>query len=130
MENSCGSVPRRAIEKMPTHLDFRREVQIEVGVTLDRWLVRTPTNRDVVERFLAGERGMTRNLSTDGIKLFSYMLPIAIRQEIQRRILVTLLVSHYVSKTTNVHLGLLVKLCNSRGIAVSTAPKEPAATNV
>jgi hypothetical protein len=75
--------------------------------------VRRRTNRDVVNAFIAGERGQVRHLATDGTTLFSYMLPIARRDVHDHTIHIVL--KKFVSTTTTWHLRLAGAVARHKG---------------
>jgi hypothetical protein len=66
-------------------------------------------NEQVVDAWLDGESAHTNNLSTDGLKLWSYNLMIGDRMDHQIRIWDYTSSGHYHSQTTSCHVGLALR---------------------
>ena len=79
--------------------------------------LRTPTTRDVVVRWLKGERGIggSGNLTSDGQTLYSYMVPIAVRAGEGT---IRIVVDRYWSRATKRHVRLVEAVARSHGFQV------------
>lgn len=66
-------------------------------------------NEQVVFAWLCGDTANTKNLRTDGAKLFSYSLLIGDRSDCQTRIFDYTASGQYVSQTTSCHVGLAMR---------------------
>lgn len=74
------------------------------------------TNKDVVARFLKGlKTSSTKNLSSDGMFLYSYNTAIA--SIMNGRVIITdYMREHMISMTTSQHVGLLKRECAKNGV--------------
>jgi hypothetical protein len=66
-------------------------------------------NKQVIDAWLSGDSAHTNNLSTDGVKLWSYNLMIGDRMDHQSRIWDYTARGHYYSQTTSKHVGLALR---------------------
>jgi hypothetical protein len=83
--------------------------------------VKRPSNRGVVEKFLAGRRAMSTSLATDGESVWSYMVPIA-RRTRPGGIVMTRESGRYWSRTTSYHCHLVAAVARCRGFTVEQPP--------
>ena len=66
-------------------------------------------NEQVIDAWARGDSAHTNNLSTDGVKLWSYNLMIGDRMDNQIRIWDYTTSGHYKSQTTSCHIGLALR---------------------
>ena len=66
-------------------------------------------NEQVVDAWLSGDSAHTNNLSTDGVRLWSYNLMIGDRSDNQNRIWDYTASGAYYSQTTSCHVGLALR---------------------
>ena len=66
-------------------------------------------NEEVVNAWLWGNRASSGNMSTDGVKLYSYNLMIGDRSDCQVRIWDYTASGEYHSQTTSCHVGLALR---------------------
>lgn len=71
-----------------------------------------PSNADVIGEFLRGRRACTRTMQSDGVKLLSYMVPIARRDGAA----VQLLELARPTDTNKRHVLLLKTMCRVAGV--------------
>ena len=67
-------------------------------------------NEQVADAWLRGDRAHTNNLSTDGVRLYSYNLLIGDRSDGQTKIWDYTASGGYYSQTTSCHVGLALRL--------------------
>ena len=74
------------------------------------------TNKDVVNKFLKGQRtSSTKNLSSDGMFLYSYNTAIA--SVMNGKVIITdYMGPHMISMTTSQHVSLLKRECAKNGV--------------
>ncbi len=66
-----------------------------------------PSNKEVVRAWIGGDAAKSKNMSTDGIDLFSYKLRIGTRDADNYLVLYDYTGEHSVSHTTSCHVGLV-----------------------
>jgi hypothetical protein len=96
---------------------------LKKGGYVDGWLKNGRlTGRQVVERWLAGQRGYAGPLHTDGTRIWSYGLLLAIKRP-GKEVLVTREGRKKWSRTTSKHLNMVLGESQMSGWTVVDSPK-------